>query len=182
MGECDDKMIRAAAANVLASIQSFKPESWGERRQLRSSEVRLLLAQIYQAAAELYLRLSLREHMKDPLSPLQRFSKAKQTTALAERLQAHCGHHISAAWPLTVAGAALGCGPKAQQAAVDWHLQATSNMFSSSRGTFVTLQCLRQFWASARRAGRTASLSGSNQSESEKRRTAFCKKRVFSPS
>lgn len=150
LGECDEKMIRAAAANVLARIQDFEPESWGERHQLRSSEVRLLLAQIYQAATELYLRISLSEHMEDPLSALQRFGKAKQTTALAERLQAHCGHHISAAWPLTVAGAALGCGPKAQQAAVDRHLQAISNLYSSSRGTFVTLQCLQKFWASGK--------------------------------
>ncbi|KAJ3495289.1 hypothetical protein NLG97_g3500 [Lecanicillium saksenae] len=149
-GEGNDKMIGAAAAIILASIQSFVPETWNERPQLRNFEVRLLLAQIYQSATEIFLRLSLSDHMNDPLSPTQRFALAERTTAVAERLQLHCGYHLSAAWPLAVAGAALGCGPIAQQVRIDGHLQATADLYSSSRGTLATLHCLRKFWSSGK--------------------------------
>ncbi|KAJ6785035.1 hypothetical protein PWT90_05884 [Aphanocladium album] len=149
-GPCDGQGIRDAVATVYASVQGFEPEAWSERPKLRSAEVRHLMAQVYQAATELYLQLSLVQYVSSPLTASQRIDKAKHTTALAERLVAICGHHVSVAWPLTVAGAALGRAPVCHQEAVDRHLLAISRMISNARGVALSLQCLRKFWASGK--------------------------------
>ncbi|KAJ3487003.1 hypothetical protein NLG97_g6506 [Lecanicillium saksenae] len=46
-GVCD------ASAAIAAAIQGFNPENWNERPNLRSSEVRCLIAQLYQSATDL---------------------------------------------------------------------------------------------------------------------------------
>ncbi len=149
-GHYDNKLIRATTTVILASIQRFKAEGWAERPQLRTSEIRLLIAQVYKFATELYLRLSLNKHTRSQVTLSLRIRMSKRITDLVERLVAICGYHYSQAWPLTVAGAALGCVSFSYQLVIDRHLLAISGMFSSSRGVFIALQCLRKFWASGK--------------------------------
>ncbi|KAJ6788224.1 hypothetical protein PWT90_04368 [Aphanocladium album] len=149
-GDYDNKLMGAATQSVLASIQNFSPEHWPERPELRTPEIRLLIAQIYKSATQLYLRLALRKHTSSPITASQRAKMAKRITDFVERLVAICGYHSSQAWPLTVAGAGLGGDASSRRFVVDRHLLAISGMHSSSRGIFITLQCLRRFWASGK--------------------------------
>lgn len=148
--ECDDEAITTAIRGIVTSIQGFRPKAWTERPEIRNAEVRKLIAEMYQTSIYLYLRLALENYMRPPITSAQRISMSRQITALVECLVATCGYHNSQAWPLTVAGAALGCSPACYQLIVDQHLLDMGSMFTPGRGTLMSLQCLRKFWASGK--------------------------------
>jgi hypothetical protein len=149
-GQLKPETTKAAAETILNSISAFDPELWTERYKMPPPATFALLAQIYQSATTLYANMALVRHTQIPLTRERRLALANSLGGLVGLGAEKWGPHLALAWPLTVAGAALGAATAGEQAVVDVHMYAIGQSMDASDGILYALECLRRFWRSGK--------------------------------
>lgn len=149
--ESPPNVLYTDACRALRDVAAFNPTQWTERFQLPKDRSRLGLPRVYKSATLLYGMMTVSKQAKIEYPAARRLADAKALVdLLAQEKVKIDGHEVCIAWPLAVAGAALGGPWVPERLIVNRYLQALAEEGEASHGVVVFLDRLLKFWASGK--------------------------------